>query len=161
MKKLGIGMIGFGGVARVHAMAYRAIPLHYGLPADCVNIVGVAGTSQEKAQRAAQELGCAFWTADFRELLARDDIDIIDCSVPNNLHHEIIVAAANAHKHIYCEKPLAMNVAQGRSMVTAAEEAGVKTQMNFNFRFYPAVTRARQLIEAGFVGRGFSFRGCF
>ena len=161
MKKLGIGMIGFGGVARVHAMAYHTIPLHYGLPADAINIVGVAATSQEKAERAAQELGCAFWTGDYRELLARDDVGIVDCSVPNNQHCEIVVAAANAHKHIYCEKPLAMTVAQGRSMVAAADKAGVKTQMNFNFRFYPAVTRARQLIESGFVGRVFSFRGCF
>src|SRR5438270_9999324 len=126
-------MIGFG-VARVHAMAYRAIPLHYGLPADMVNIVGIAETSQEKAQRAAQEIGCTVWTANFCDLLARDDIDVIDCSVPNNHHQEIVVAAANAHKHIYCEKPLAMNVAQGRSIVEAAEKACVKTQMNFNYR---------------------------
>src|SRR5258708_34114031 len=114
MKKLGIGLIGFGGVARVHAMAYRAIPLHYGLPANMVNIVGIAETSPEKAQRAAQEIGCEVWTANFRDLLAPDDIDIITCTVPTNHHPDIIVAAADAHKHIYCEKPLAMNVGQGR-----------------------------------------------
>ncbi len=161
MRKLGIGMIGYGGVARVHAMAYRTIPLHYGLPADCVNIVGVAEATRQAAENAAKELGCPIYSADFRELLARDDIDIVDCSVPNNQHEQIVVAAAQAGKHIYCEKPLAMNVAQGRTMVKAAEKAGVKTQLNFNFRYYPAVTRARQLIADGFVGRVFSFRGCF
>lgn len=161
MRKIGIGMIGYGGVARVHAMGYRSIPFHYGLPADAVTIVGVAETNQEAAQHAASELGCPVWTADYRELLARDDIEVIDCSAPNNRHEQIIIDTAKAGKHIYCEKPLALNVAQGQRMVAAANRAGVKTQMNFNFRYYPAVIRARQLIEAGFVGRVFSFRGCF
>jgi predicted dehydrogenase len=109
MKKLGIGMIGYGGIARVHAMAYRTIPFHYGLPDDMITIVGVAGRSQESAQKSAQELGCQFWTADYHNLLARSDIDVIDCSVPNDQHEQIIIAAANAGKHIYCEKPLAMD----------------------------------------------------
>ena len=161
MRKIGIGMIGYGGVARVHAIGYRSIPLHYGFPADTVTIVGVAESTPEAARKAAAELGCEVWTADYRELLARDDVDVVDCSVPNNRHEQIIVDAARAGKHIYCEKPLAMNVAEGRRMVDAAKTAGVKTQMNFNFRYYPAVTRARQLIESGFVGRVFSFRGCF
>jgi len=161
MKKLGIGMIGYGAIARVHAMAYRTIPMHYGLPADTITIAGVAGRSAEAAQKSALELGCPFWTADYHDLLARSDIDVIDCSLPNHLHEEVVLAAAKAGKHIYCEKPLAMDVTQGRRMVDAANQAGVKTQMNFNFRFYPAVMRARQLIDDGFLGRVFSFRGCF
>ncbi|MFQ5617030.1 MAG: Gfo/Idh/MocA family protein [Anaerolineales bacterium] len=159
MKRLGIAMIGYGGIGRVHVMAYRAIPFHYGLPADSIRIAGVATRRPETAQKAAAEIGCEVWTADYRQLLARDDVDLIDCCVPNHLHEEIILAAAEAGKHIYCEKPLAMNVAEGQRMVEAVEKAGVKTQMTFNFRFFPAVTRARQLIEAGFLGRVFSFRG--
>ena len=153
MKKLGIAMIGYGGIGRVHALAYRALPFHYGLPADSFKIIGVATTRPETAQKAAQEIGCEVWTANYRELLARADIDLIDCCVPNHMHQEIILAAAEAGKHIYCEKPLAMNVAEGRRMVEAVEKVGVKTQMTFNFRFFPAITRARQLIEAGFLGR--------
>lgn len=159
MKKLGIGMIGYGGIGRVHAMAYRGIPFHYGLPADTFQIVGVATTRPETAQAAAQEIGCSVWTADYHELLARPDVQVIDCCVPNHRHEEIVLAAAAADKHIYCEKPLAMNVEEGRRMVAAATKAGVKTQMTFNFRFFPAIIRARQLIEAGFMGRVFSFRG--
>ena len=159
MKRVGIAMIGYGGIGRVHVMAYRALPTLYGLPADIFNIVGVATTSQETAEKAAREIGCDVWTDDFRELLARDDVDLIDCCVPNHKHEEIITAAAAAGKHIYCEKPLAMNVAEGQRMVAAVEEAGVKTQMTFNFRFFPAVLRARQLVEDGFLGRIFSFRG--
>jgi predicted dehydrogenase len=79
--------------------------------------------------------------------------------VPNHKHEEIVTAAAEAGKHVYCEKPLARNVAEGKRMVQAADEAGVKTQMSFNFRFFPAITRAKQLAERGFLGRVFSFRG--
>ncbi len=159
MKTLGIAMIGYGGIGRVHALAYRAIPYHYGLPADSFKIVGVATTRAETAQKAAREIGCDFSTADYRELLKRDDVHVVDCCVPNNKHEEIVLAAAEAGKHIYCEKPLSMTVAQGRRMVEAVEKAGVKNQLTFNFRFVPAILRARQLIEEGFLGRVFSFRG--
>ncbi|MFN8487487.1 MAG: Gfo/Idh/MocA family oxidoreductase [Caldilineaceae bacterium] len=159
MKKLGIGLIGYGGIGRVHALAYRAIPFHYGLPADTVNLVGVATTRPESAQKAAQEIGCPVWTADYHELLSRQDIDLIDICTPNQMHEAIVLAAAQAGKHIYCEKPLSMNVAEGQRMVDAVQKAGVKTQMTFNLRFFPAVLRARQLIESGFLGRIFSFRG--
>jgi predicted dehydrogenase len=159
MKKIGVAMIGYGGIGRVHAMAYRDITFHYGFPADRVNIVGVATSRTDTAQKAAQEIGCDVWTADYRELLARGDVDLIDCCVPNSKHEEILVAAAAAGKHIYCEKPLAMNVAEGQRIVEAVAKAGVKTQMTFNFRFFPAIIRARQLVEAGFLGRVFSFRG--
>ena len=159
MKQLGIAMIGYGGIGRVHAMAYRAIPYYYGLPAGTINIVGVATTRPETAEKAAREIGCDVWTTDYRELLARADVDLVDCCVPNHKHEAIIIASAGAGKHIYCEKPLAMNVAEGRRMVEAVAKAGVKSQMTFNFRFFPAITRARQLVEAGFLGRVFSFRG--
>jgi predicted dehydrogenase len=159
MKKIGIAMIGYGGIGRVHAMAYRDIPFHYGLPADTINLVGVATTRPETAEKAAREIGCPLWTSDYRELLARPDVAVVDVCAPNHKHEELIIAAAQAGKHIYCEKPLAMNVVQGQRMVAAATKAGVKSQLTFNFRFFPAIIRARQLVEAGFLGRVFSFRG--
>ena len=159
MKPINIGLIGYGGIGRVHALAYRAIPFHYGLAANSVRLAGVATTRPETAQTVAAEIGCDFWTADYRELLARPDIDVVDVTVPNNAHAEVVLAAAAAGKHIYCEKPLAMNVAEGQRMVAAATAAGVKTQMTFNFRFYPAIMRAQQLVSEGFLGRIFSFRG--
>ncbi len=159
MRALNIGLIGYGGIGRVHALAYRAIPFHYGLPSDSVNIVGVATTSPDTARDAAQEIGCSLGTADYRELLARDDIDIIDCCAPNYVHEQVIVEAAKAGKHVYCEKPLAMNVAEARRINAAVQQAGVNSQMTFNFRFVPAILRAKQLMDDGFVGRVFSFRG--
>ena len=159
MKPLKIGLIGYGGIGRVHAMGLRDIPFHYGLPADQIQIAGVATTRPETAQKAAREIGCDFATADYRELLARPDIDIVDVTTPNNSHAEIVIAAAQAGKHIYCEKPLAMNVEEGQRMVAAVEAASVKSQMTFNLRFYPALSRAKQLIDEGFLGNIFSFRG--
>lgn len=159
MDSIGIGLIGYGGIGRVHAMAWRSLPFHYGLPWETFRLAGVATTRVQTAQAAAAEIGCPFWTDDYRALLARDDIHVIDLCVPNNRHAEIVEAAAAAGKHVYCEKPLAKNVAEGLRMVEAVEAAGVNHQMTFNFRFFPAVLRARQLVEEGFLGRIFSFRG--
>ncbi len=159
MPKIRIGLIGYGGIGRVHAAAYRAIPFHYGLPADSISIAGVATTREETARRAADEIGCDFYSADYRDLLARADIDAVDICTPNNSHHEIVLAAAQAGLHIYCEKPLAMNVAEAARLTQAVDAAGVKGQMTFNFRFFPAVARAKQLLDDGFVGRVFSFNG--
>ena len=89
MKKLGIGMIGYGGVARVHAMAYRSLPYHYALPADTFQIIGVADINPAAAEKAAEELGCGAWTTDYRELLDREDIDVVDICVPNCEHFKI------------------------------------------------------------------------
>lgn len=161
MKQLGVALVGYGGIGRVHALAYRALPYHYGFPADTFHLLAVATTSVQTAVQAAREIGCEVYTADYRELLAREDVDVVDICVPNHKHEELIVAAARAGKHIYCEKPLAMNVAEGQRIVEAVEVAGVKSQLNFNFRFFPAIAHARQLMLSGFVGRVFSFRGCY
>lgn len=159
MKPIRIGMIGYGGIGRVHAMAYRDLPFNYGLPASAIQIVGVATSRMETAQKAAAEIGCNFYTDDYRALLARADVDMVDICTPNDSHEEVVIAAAQAGKHIYCEKPLAISVAQGRRIVDAIEASGVNTQMTFNVRFFPAIIRARQLIESGFLGRIFHFRG--
>jgi predicted dehydrogenase len=154
-----IGMIGYGGIGRVHALAYRSLPYHYGLPLAAVRIAGVATTRRATAQAAAAEIGCDFWTDDYRELLARPEIDIVDICVPNHMHAELVVAAAAAGKQIYCEKPLAMDVAEAQQIAAAVRAAGVNSQLTFHFRFYPAILRAQQLVASGFLGRIFSFRG--
>ncbi|MCA9835890.1 MAG: Gfo/Idh/MocA family oxidoreductase [Trueperaceae bacterium] len=158
-RPLNIALIGYGGIGRVHAMAYRDIPFTYGLPARLVNLAAVATTRAETAEKAAKEIGCELYTANYHELLECPDIDLIDCCTPNSAHKDIILAAAKAGKHIYCEKPLAMNLLEAQEMLDAVQAAGVKTQMTFNFRFFPAILRAKELIEAGFLGRVFSFRG--
>lgn len=161
MRPLGIALIGYGAIGRVHAMAYRDLIFHYGLSSDQIRIVGVATRRPETARQAAAEIGCPVWTTDYRELMSRADVDAADICTPNNAHLEPVLAAAHAGKHIYCEKPLAVTVAEGRRMVEAVAQAGVKAQMTFNFRFFPAILRAKQLVEDGFLGRVISFRGSY
>jgi predicted dehydrogenase len=161
MKPIGIALIGYGSIGRVHAMAYRDLPFHYGLPADAVRMVGVATTRPETARRAAQEINCPVWTDDYRTLLARDDVHAVDICTPNHMHEEVVLAAAAACKHIYVEKPLATTVAAAQRMAEAVDCAGVKAQLTFNYRFIPAIPRARQLMDTGFAGRIFSFYGCY
>ena len=94
-------------------------------------------------------------------MLARDDVHAVDICVPNHLHEEVVRTSAEAGKHIYVEKPLATTVNGAKRMAEAVDQAGVKGQLTFNYRFIPAVTRARQLMDAGFAGRIFSFYGCY
>jgi len=142
MKPIGIALIGYGGIGRVHALAYRSLQFHYGLPADLIRIVGVAARHAETAERAAREIGCETWTDDYRTLLARDDVHVVDICVPNYAHEVAVLAAVEAGKHIYVEKPLALDVAQARRMVQAVSGTKLKSQVTFNFRFTPAVIRA-------------------
>lgn len=154
-----IALIGYGAMGRAHAMAYRDIVYHYGLRADAVKIMGVATTRAESAQKAAAEVGCDVAVADYRELLARDDVDVVDVCTPHDSHEEILIAAAKAGKHIYCEKPLARTVDEATRAAGAIRASGVKCGLTFNFRFFPCVLQAKKLIDDGFIGRAFSFHG--
>ena len=128
-----IGLIGYGGIGRVHGMAYRSLPFHYGLPADAVRIGGVATTRPESARAAAAELGCGFWTADYHELLARPEIEAVDICVPNHLHAAIVVAAAAAGQTEAVRQLLAQGAdvnqtdAQGRTALMLAAARGDDT----------------------------------
>lgn len=155
----GIALIGYGAMGRAHAMAYRDIGFHYGLPADAIKIVGVATTRRETARVAGAEIGCDIAVTDYRPLLDRDDVHIVDICTPHDSHAEIVTAAAKAGKHIYCEKPLARTLDEANRMADAIRDANVKLGLTFNFRFFPCVLRAKQLIDEGFVGRAFSFHG--
>ena len=98
---------------------------------------------------------------DWRKIVAADDIDLIDICTPNNTHAEIAIAAAEAGKMVFCEKPLARTVAEAQTMVDAVEKAGVPNMVSFNYRRVPAITLAKQMIDAGRIGRPFHFRANF
>ena len=155
----GIALIGYGAMGRAHGMGYRDLVFHYGLRHDVVRIVGVATTRLESAQQAAAELGCEIATTDWRALIARDDVQVVDICTPHDAHEEQVIAAAQAGKHIYCEKPLARTLAEAQRMAQAIATAGVTCALTFNFRFFPCVQRAKQLLVEGFCGRVFSFHG--
>ncbi len=156
-----IGMIGYGFMGRAHSNAYRRVSNFF-----CENehqpvLKAVCARNQEKAQAFAKTWGYESVETDWRALLARDDIDVIDICTPNNLHCEIAIAAAEAGKMILCEKPLAMDTAQGEQMCCAVEKAGVANMVWYNYRRIPAVTLAKELIDEGKLGRIFHYRANF
>src|SRR5690606_13232257 len=98
---------------------------------------------------------------DWKDLVRRDDIDLVDINAPSDAHKDIALAAAEAGKHIFCEKPLALTLEDSREMLAAAEKAGVKHMVGFNYRFAPAVQLAKKLISEGRLGKIYHFRGVF
>ncbi|HZT81614.1 MAG TPA: Gfo/Idh/MocA family oxidoreductase [Gemmataceae bacterium] len=159
-KPLNIGMIGYGFMGRAHSNAYCQVNHFFDLPYRPV-LKAVCARSTDKARAFADQWGYESVEADWRKLIARNDIDAIDICVPNNLHAEIAIAAAQHGKMILCEKPLAMNAAEGRKMVEAVEKAGVPNMVWYNYRRVPAVTLAKRLIEEGRLGRVFHYRAKF
>ena len=159
-KPLYIGMIGYGFMGRVHSNAYANANHFFDLEYKPV-LKAVCARDEEKAKAFAKRWGYETVETDWRTLIARDDIDAIDICTPNNLHKEIAIAAAQAGKAILCEKPLAMDSAEGQEMVDAVEKAGVANIVWYNYRRIPAVTLAKQLIDEGRLGRIFHYRANF
>src|SRR5690606_36627866 len=117
--------------------------------------------SKDNIQAFADQWGYESIETDWKALIARDDIDAVDICVPNNLHKEIAIACAEAGKMILCEKPLAMNTAEGEEMCQAVEKADVANTVWYNYRRVPAVTMAKQLVDEGRLGRIFHYRANF
>jgi predicted dehydrogenase len=159
-KPLNIGMIGYGFMGRAHSNAYQTVNHFFDLEYRPV-LKAVCARDEAKAKAFADKWGYESVETDWKKLLARKDIDAVDICVPNNLHKEIAVAAAQAGKIILCEKPLAMNAAEGEEMCQAVEKAGVANTVWYNYRRVPAVTFAKQLIDEGRPGRIFHYRANF
>jgi predicted dehydrogenase len=159
-KPLRIGMVGYGFMGRAHSNAYNRVSNFFELEYKPV-LQAVAARDTEKAKKFADTWGYASVESDWRKLVERKDIDAIDICTPNNLHHDIAIAAASAGKMILCEKPLSMNTAEGQEMVAAVEKAGVPNTVWYNYRRVPAVTLAKQLVDEGRLGRIFHYRANF
>jgi len=159
-KELRIGMIGYGFMGRAHSNAYRKVNNFFDLQYRPV-LKAVCARNADKAKKFADTWGYESVETDWRKLLDRKDIDAVDICTPNNLHKEIAIAAAEAGKAILCEKPLAMNSAEGEEMCRAVEKAKVPNIVWYNYRRVPAVTLAKQLIDEGRLGKIFHFRAVF
>ena len=157
MKKLNIGLVGYGFMGRAHSNAFRKAGNFFDLSFEPV-LKAVCGRDQAKVKPFAAKWGYESIETDWRKLVARPDLDLIDIASPNDVHHDIANAAAKAGKMILCEKPLAMNGPQGLKMVQAVEKAGVPNMVWYNYRRIPAVTLAKQLIDEGRLGRILHYR---
>jgi len=160
MQPLNVGIIGYGFMGRTHSNAYCKVNHFFDLPYRPVLKV-ICGLVEDEARAFAEQWGYQSHTTDWKSVIADDDIDVVDICVPNNLHAEMAIAAAEAGKAILCEKPLAMNAAEGEKMVAAVEKAGVANMVSFNYRRVPAITLAKQLIDEGRLGKIFHYRANF
>ncbi|WP_141577801.1 Gfo/Idh/MocA family protein [Actinomadura sp. WMMA1423] len=154
MTTVGVGMVGHAFMGRAHSQAWRSVGPFFGPPLTPV-MTALAGRSAERARAAADALGWASVETDWKELLRRDDVQLVDICTPGDSHAEIAVAALDAGKHVLCEKPLANSVAEAEAMAAAAERArerGVRSMVGFNYRRVPAVTLARRLVADGRIG---------
>ena len=161
MQKLNVAMIGGGFMGKAHAMAYAAMPMFF-WPAPAIPVRKVVvDVNQDMAETARDRFGFEEASADWRAVIARPDIDIIDICTPNNSHAEIAIAAAKAGKHIICEKPLARTGEESKTMLDAVRASGSIHMVAFNYRRTPAVALAKKLIEEGRIGDILNFRGTY
>ena len=161
-REVGIGMVGFGFIGKVHAHAHRSLGLFYDPPPVAPRLVGVCTSRPETASRAVHQGGFQFGTTHFEELLANDKIDVIDVATPNHLHRDQVIAALEAGKHVYCDKPHTVNVAAAEAIVaTVKAHPELSHGLAFHGRFVPATMRARQLVEEGALGRVYHFRAAY
>jgi predicted dehydrogenase len=160
MKKLNVALIGYKFMGKAHSNAWKKAPYFFDTP--IVPVLKVACGRHEGSLKAfADRWGWEEIETDWKKVIERDDIDIVDISVPTHLHKEIAVAAAKAGKHIFCEKPIALSYEQAKEMYEAAEKNGIIHYLNHNYRRCPAVRLARQLIDEGKIGRIFHWRGAY
>lgn len=161
LKPLNIGLVGYGFMGRTHSNGYKRVNDFFPELQHRPVLKAVCGRTPDKTQAFADQWGYESIETDWKALIARDDIDAIDICTPNNSHAEIAIAAAEAGKMILCEKPLALNPEEGEKMIAAAEKAGVKNTVWYNYRRVPAVSLAKKLIDEGRLGRIFHYRASF
>jgi predicted dehydrogenase len=156
--KLRIGLIGTGFMGKTHVFGFASAPKVFDLPYE-IELHTVADISEETARKAAHDFGFAHATTDWRDLVNSPEIDVIDITAPNPLHKEMALAAIAAGKHVYCEKPLAPLASDAEDMAIAAEAAGVKTQVGFNYLCNPMLKLAKTMIAEGELGEIRGYRG--
>jgi predicted dehydrogenase len=159
-KTINVGMIGYGFMGKAHSNAYATVNHFFDLAYRPV-LKAICGRNAESTAAFQENWGYESTESDWRELLKRDDIDVIDICVPNNLHKEIAIAAAEAGKMILCEKPIAIDAEEGEEMCQAVEKAGVANMVWYNYRRVPAVTLAKNIIDSGNLGRIYHYRANF
>lgn len=160
MSGVRVGLVGCGFMGRAHSNAFRQAPVFFDLPDQPV-LAAVCARGPGVAERFAAQFGYASAETDWRRLVERPDIDLIDIATPNDQHAEMAIAAAQAGKMVMCEKPLGRNALESARMVAAVEAAGVANMVWYNYRRVPAVTLAKQLVADGRLGKIFHYRAKF
>ena len=161
MKKYNVGLIGAGFMGKAHSMAYACMPMFF-WPAPGIPVrKTIADVDEATAKEAATRFGFENYTGNWKDIINDPEIDIVDIATPNHMHAEMAVAAAEAGKHIMCEKPIARTTEEGKQMLDAVKKHGVKNMLAFNYRRTPAVALAKKFIDDGELGKILNFRGTY
>jgi predicted dehydrogenase len=155
---IGIGMLGYAFMGKAHTNAFKKLPYMMYPPVAIPDLVAVAGRNEEATAEAAKRYGYQRYYTDWHKLIEDPAVQVFDNGGPNDAHAEPCIAAAQAGKAIFCEKPLARTAEEAKSMLDAVQKAGVKNMVAFNYRFAPALVQAKKLIDSGALGRIFHFR---
>ena len=157
-RRIGVALLGYAFMGKAHSHAYKAVPHFFHPPPAIPELVVIYGRHEDRVREAARNYGFKRYTTDWRAAVRDPEVEIVDNSLPNNMHLEPTLEALEAGKHVLCEKPLARNAEEARVLRDAARRAKVKTMVAFNYRFVPAVQLARQLVKSGVLGRIYHFR---
>lgn len=160
MKEIKVAIVGTQFMGKAHSNAYLKVAHFFSLPASPVMQVA-CGINEQRLKDFASQFGWKHTETNWKKIIQRDDVDLIDISTPNDSHAPIAIAAAKAGKHLLCEKPIARNVTEARRMYEAAEEAGVTHAMIFNYRFVPAIALAKKMIDEGAIGKVHHFNAVY
>jgi predicted dehydrogenase len=161
VRPIGVGMLGYAFMGKAHSNAYKTLAYMTWPPPMMPQLVAIAGRDEQAVAGAAQRYGYERWTTDWRDIVSDPSIGLFDNSGPNSLHSEPTIAAAEAGKHVICEKPLGRDAAESYETWQRVAATGVKHMCAFNYRFVPAVRLARQMIESGELGDIQHFRGAY
>jgi predicted dehydrogenase len=150
-KTLNVALIGYKFMGKAHSQAWSTVGRFFDLDLQPVLKV-VCGRDSAAVAEFAERWGWDTSATDWQKVVKQSDVDVVDISAPGNVHAEIGIAAAEAGKHVFCEKPLCFTLAEGKQMLAAVRKAGVKHMVNFNYRLCPAVSLAKQIIDSGGIG---------
>jgi predicted dehydrogenase len=157
--EIGVGMLGYAFMGKAHSNAYRKIAYMTWPPPLMPRLVAICGRNEQAVAEAARRYGYERAATDWRSLVEDDRVQLFDNGGPNDLHAEPTMAAAEAGKHVVCEKPLGRTAEESHEIWRRVDAAGVKHLCAFNYRFVPAVRLAREMLEAGELGEIYHFRG--
>ena len=159
--ELGIGLLGTAFMCNAHTNAFLSIPHNMYPPVAIPRLVALSGRNEANLNAAADRYGYRHRYTRWQDMLENDAVDVFDNGGPNNVHAGPCIAAAEAGKHVFCEKPLARTAEEAKGMLDAAVKAGVKHMVAYNYRFVPAIVQARKLIKSGALGRIYHFRAVY
>jgi predicted dehydrogenase len=161
MKEIGVGLIGYGAMGKAHTYSYKTLPLYYSNLPFKVKLVGVCCGHLENAQKAKEEMDYEFATDNIDDILSREDIQVVNICTPNNMHKDMIIKALKAGKHIYCDKPMVISSREADEVLQELKKTTAFNQVAFHNRFFPAIIRAKQIIEEGRLGKILTFRAVY